>query len=368
MKTALRSLLLLFGMSISLQVISAPKNYKANFIIGKAEVQSMNSLAFGPEGILFIGDSKSALVFAIDTKDISINEAAEVKLEKIDQHIADLLGSNVEEVHIQDLAVNPISKNIYVAVHHADGTPVLLRIEGDKITSVSLDHVGFSQASINNAVGEDAKDHRGRSLRTWSISDLVYSDDQVMVSGLSNQEFSSTFRSMPFPFTDDQKQSSLEIYHAAHGKYETYAPIKTFTTATFNGQPHLVASFTCTPLVVFPLESLKPSTHVKGRTVAELGNWNTPLDIMEMDKEGEKFLLIANSNRALMKINYKDIEKFEGSLTEPVPRSDTEGVNFIALPFVNVQQLDKVNDDTFVMIQRKSNGNLDLFTVGVRSL
>jgi hypothetical protein len=38
----------------------------------------------------------------------------------------------------------------------------------------------------------------------------------------------------------------LEIYHAAHGQYETYAPIKTITTAELNGKKYLVASFTCT--------------------------------------------------------------------------------------------------------------------------
>ena len=74
-----------------------------------------------------------------------------------------------------------------------------------------------------------------------------------MVTGLSNKEFASTFRAVDFPFNEKEMHSSLEIYHAAHGKYETHSPIKTFTTAQINGEPHVIASYTCTPLVVFPL-------------------------------------------------------------------------------------------------------------------
>ena len=122
-------------------------------------------------------------------------------------------------------------------------------------------------------MGEDAKDDRGRSLRTLTITDLGFYKDKVMVTGLSNQEFSSSFRSIPFPFKDSQDQASLEIYHAAHGKYETNSPIKTFTPAVVGDKEYLIASYTCTPLVLFPMAELKAGKHVKGRTVAELGSW-----------------------------------------------------------------------------------------------
>ena len=164
-------------------------------------------------------------------------------------------------------------------------------------------------------------------------------------------------------------QSSLEIYHAAHGKYETKSPIKTFMPLTINGKSQILASYTCTPLVVFPMESIKSNAHTKGKTVAELGNWNTPLDIIEMEKEGQRYVLMANSNRALMKIKVADIEKFGDSLSEKVmERAGTAGIDFINLPFVNVQQLDKLNESTFVMIQRESNGVLSLKTSNNRWL
>jgi hypothetical protein len=290
-----------------------------------------------------------------------------VELKNVDQKIAALLGTEAKNITIQDLVVNPVSKKIYCAVQNSDGTPVLLTIDGEKIQSVSLKNIPYSAISISNAPAEDAKDQRGRSLRVWAISDIGFADGNVMVSGLSNQEFSSTFRSIPFPFTNKQEQASLEIYHAAHGKYETYAPIKTFTTATLNGKKYLVASFTCTPLVLFPMDELKPGEHVKGRTVGEFGAGNTPLDMITMNSGGESMLIMANSSRPVMRVQYKNIEKYEGSLTEPVKESyATAGVDFVTLPVVNVLQLDKLDDTQVVVLQRRVNGDLDLWTANER--
>ncbi|MEO1256243.1 MAG: hypothetical protein AAFY41_15345 [Bacteroidota bacterium] len=64
-----------------------------------------------------------------------------------------------------------------------------------------------------------------------------------------------------------------------------------------------------------------------------------------------------------MKISFDNIENFDSSLTTKVKeRAGTDGVDFIALPFVNVTQMDKLDESRFVMLQRKSNGSLDLVT------
>jgi hypothetical protein len=70
----------------------------------------------------------------------------------------------------------------------------------------------------------------------------------------------------------------------------------------------------------------------------------------------------------LMKIDPVDIEKFETSMTERIAtRGSSEGVNFIALPFVNVQQMDNYGD-AVLLLQRKSSGNLDLYLARDRQL
>lgn len=342
----------------------------ADFVMGNPEVASMNAITFGPEGILFVGDSKNAMVTAIDTKDNTTAEAPkQVKMAKVDEQIAALLGTTADQITIQDMAVNPISKMIYFAVHHSNGTPVLVKTDGETIQHVPLTEVSHSKIGISNPIDAEKKDRRGNSMRVSAISDLNYFEGKVMISGLSNEEFASTFRSIPFPFKAEQMHASLEIYHAAHGKYETHAPIKAFLPINMDGKANLVAAYTCTPLVVFPMDNLKPGEHTTGQTVAELGNWNVPLDIIQMEKEGKSYLLMANSSRAVMKISVDQVANFNDSLTEKVAeRSGTAGVDFINLPFVNVQQLAKLSDKQFIMLQRRGNGDLDLYTQNNRWL
>ena len=332
-----------------------------NAVLVGPEIKSISSLTFGPDGILFIGDSKSATVFAVNTKDLKQQKKpAAMEIKNLDQKVAAVLGTEVANISIVDMAVNPVSKKLYLAVQNSDGTPVLLTINGDKIASVSLKDLAYTSVALNNVPSEDAKDQRGRPLRISSISDLGYSEGKLMVSGLSNHEFSSSFKSIPYPFTNKQDESTLEIYHASHGKYETSAPIRTFTTAQINGKKYLVASYTCTPLVLFALDELKPGTHVKGRTVAEMGSGNSPIDMITLSNGNNSYLMMANTRHPVAKVDYKSIASFEGTLTEPV--KGTAGVSFTALPLTNVTQMDKLDNNMVLILQKKANGDLDLWT------
>ncbi len=343
--------------------IHANDSLTQDFVTGNPNIGSINAMTFGPEGILFLGDSKNAEIIAIDLSTAKKAVNNKLYLKDVESLLSQLLGADSDQVQIVDMVVNPINQNIYIGAQHSSGTSFLFLVNDNTLENVPLNSVSFSKTGISNTVKVEAKDRRGRPLRKLAITDIQYANGEVMVSGLNNAEFASTFRVISFPFSSTQKDSSLEIYHAAHGKYETHAPIKTFMTTTINKEPHIIASYTCTPLVVFPMKSLTAGSHTKGRTVAELGNWNTPLDIIEMTKDGKRYILMANSNRALMKFKVTDIASFSTSLTTRVKeRAGTEGVNFINLPFVNVLQLDKLSDKEFVFIQRESNGKLTLKT------
>lgn len=348
--------------------MSRSDNALNGFAIGTPAIKTVSSLTFGPEGVLFIGDSQGGTVFAIDTKDSKRSSKAQAAdIQNIDQKIAASLGTTSDKVTITDMAVNPLSKKIYFAVQNSDGTPLILRLENGELQSVPLKNVSYSSLALNNVPAEDAKDQRGRSMRVAAISDIAYGDGKLMLSGISNQEFASTFRIIPFPFNTKQESSSLEIYHAAHGRFETNAPIRTFTTTMINGKNHLVASYTCTPLVVFALDDLKPGTHVKGRTVAEMGNGNTPVDILTLSGDGEKYLLMANSSRPATKLKHKDIESFQGSLTEKAT-STYAGVPFEVSTRKNVTQMDKFDDNRVVLIQKSTSGSIDLLTINGKDL
>ena len=57
------------------------------------------------------------------------------------------------------------------------------------------------------------------------------------------------------------------------------------------------------------MSDLKPGKKVMGKTVAELGNQNNPLDMIVYQKKGEDFLLIANSSRGVMKVSTKNLQQ-----------------------------------------------------------
>ncbi len=337
-------------------------NSPYGFTKGTPEIKSISALSFGKNGVLFIGDSKAASIFAVETKDTKkLETASPVDISEIDQKIADALGTLKENITITDLAVNPVSKKLYVAIQHSDGTPAILKISNEKIEFLSLKDVNFSSMALNDVYAEDAKDARGRPMRVSTISDMRFDNDHILVSGLSNKEFSSTFRSIQFPFVDKQEQASLEIYHAAHGRYETASPIRTFTTGMINGKNYLIASYTCTPLVLFPLDELVAGKHVKGRTVAEMGSGNTPIDMTTITKDGENYLVMANTARSVTAVNYKNIAAFEGTLTEKV--ATTAGTPFVLLPsLTKVVQMDNLDSKKVVILQKKENGSMELMT------
>lgn len=332
-----------------------------NFTVGNPGIASINALSFGPDGILFIGDSKNAAIYAVDTKDNTASSSSDrIVVREIDNKIAASLGTTSDKIRVTDMAVNPVSRTVYFSVNVADGTPVVLKLNGDAFENVSLKEVSYSKIGLENAISAEKKDRRGRSQRALAISDLKYHKGKVMVTGLSNKEFSSTFRSIAFPFNDTQDHASLEIYHAAHGKFETYAPIRTFNVVNVDNRDYLMASYTCTPLVLFPMDELKGGTHVKGRTVAELGAGNSPIDMITFVRDGKPSFLMANTNRPVMRIDYDAIKSFKSELTEPVKGYKAEGLSFTSLPMVNVLQLDNLDTNNVVYLQRTANGELIL--------
>lgn len=352
-------------LSVLLIYVAANSNKKEltkNFTTGDTEIASINKLTFGPQGILFIGDSKNAAVYAIETNDLkSVEKAPKIAIENFDSKVANALGTTSDKIRITDMVVNPISKTPYFSVNTVDGTPVLLKLVNGELQNINLKNISHSKSSLIDAVKEDAKDRRGRELRVWAVADMKYHKGRLMVSGLSNKEFASTFRSIPFPFSNQQDYATLEVYHAAHGRYETYAPVKSFTVVDIDNKDYLLASYTCTPLVLFPMDNLSGKKHIKGRTIAELGSGNSPLDMVVFKKYGEDRLYMSNTNRPIMRFDFDDIKNFKESLTTKVKEfGKATGVKYDNLPFVNVQQFDDLDDENVLLLRRRNDGVLYL--------
>jgi len=354
-------------LSLALILAAAPAaKYTDSLQPGKAALLSAGPLAFGPEGILFVGDPMSAAIFALDTGDTKAGKAAPVNITGISDKIAALLGTTGDQILINDLAVNPISKRAYISVARGrgpDAAPVLVRTDASgKLETVSLDNIRHSRVALPNAPAPDAKDRRNQPLRLEAITDLSFVDGNVIVAGLSNEEFASNLRSIPFPFKEASPGSSVEIYHGQHGRFETNSPVRTFTTWEVAKQPHLLAAYTCTPLVKFPLADLKPGKKITGVTIAELGNRNRPLDMIIYKKGGVNYILMNNSSRGVMKMPADNLESFS-SITS---QTEKQGVPYETLEgWKGVEQLDRYDDANALLLVRQEGGPADLKSVAL---
>jgi hypothetical protein len=357
--------------SAALLACATPSAHSATATVdmkeGAVALKSIGPLTFGPDGILFVADTKSAAVVAIATGDTGANrETRPLKVEGINQKIAALLGTTADQILINDMVVNPVSRNVYLAVSRGRGPeakPVLLRVKGDgQPEAVSLDSIRHSRAELPDAPvdGVVGQANRQSNPRQESITDIAFLEDRLLIAGLSNEEFSSTLRAIPFPFKTLANGTSVEIYHGAHGRFETRSPIRTFVPFKVGNEAHLLAAYTCTPLVQFPLKELSPGAKIKGKTVAELGNRNRPLDMIVYQKDGKDYLLLANSSRGIMKISTDEIENVE-KIEAPVADGKTKGLNYQTIEsWTGIDQLDKLDANNALVLRRGDGGSLNL--------
>jgi hypothetical protein len=337
---------------------------------GSVELGSAGPITFGPAGILFVADNSAAKIFAIDVRDEGSAAGSEpFDLENVDARVGSYLGCEAQDVVIRDMAVQPGSHNLYLSVQRGRGDAgqaMLVRIDrlDGSISDVSLNEVLSTEVTIADApaadderlditlpLGPEGEEYQfgertirllRQPIRTSTITDMAYIDGFLLVAGLSNEEFSSKLRRIPFPFVADITDSNLEIFHVSHGKWETAAPIRSFVP--YDSDRSILASYTCTPLVHFSLDDLVPGTKTVGRTVAELGAANQPLDMVTFVRDGEEHLLVANSAHGLVKIARRDIDG-QAPLTEAkepvgVPRETTDYEGILRLANIG---------DTFVL-------------------
>ncbi len=348
------------GLALMLSTAAEPAAVKE----GKAEFKSMGPLAFAPDGTLFVADTKSAAITALFTGGAKA-DAKPVKIEDLDKKIAALLGTTPDQILLNDMAAHPVTHEVYFAVSRGrgpDAVPVLLKADAaGKITEVSLEKVTHSRAQLPDApVDGVVGGGRPSNPRMESITDIAFMENRVLVAGLSNEEFSSTLRAIPYPFKTVDGGTSVEIYHGAHGKFETKSPVRTFVPIMVGKEPELLAAYTCTPLVRFPISALKPGAKIRGKTIAELGNRNRPLDMIVYSKGGKDWILLANSARGVMKISTDGIEA-AGAIEEPVSGGGAKGQAYETIKeWTGVEQLDKLSDDLAVVLRKVDSGAMIL--------
>jgi hypothetical protein len=251
----------------------------------------LGPLTFGPDATLFAADSQEVFIYALDLGEyVGGGTAGTQNVPALDQKVAALLGTDASNLIVTDLAVYPETQNAFISLMRgsgADATPVLLRVDGaGEITVIPLDKVPYSRVRLPNApdantplllqggrefpVANYPSDQtEGGVTGVQTITDLAYTDGRLYAAGLSNEEFASKLRSIAYPFTTVDEGTSVEIWHAPHNQFETRSPVYSFVPYVIDNEPHLIASYLCTPLVKFPVSSLTPGADVRGVTIAE---------------------------------------------------------------------------------------------------
>ena len=327
-----------------------------NLIAGKVDLKSAGPLAFGPDGILFVGDSVGAAVVALDTGDrTKAAPDAKIDVQGVDVKIAALVGVSPDQIMINDVKINPVSKVAWLSASRgrsADATPLIVRVDAaGKVTVLPLDNIRHASVALTDA---PASNTTGRSNpRMMTVTDMAYVNGNLMVAGLSNEEWSSALRSIPYPFKKAENGSTLQIWHSSHGQYETQSPVRTFVPYTIGGQQYILAAYTCTPLVKIPVSDLKPGARVKGVTIADLGSGNNPLDMVPYNKDGHNYILVANTSLGVVKLKADSLESYK-AIDSPT-KTDVAGVPYDKIgDLKDVQHLAQLDASDAVILTGKA--------------
>lgn len=356
-------------------------------------IKSLGALEFNPEGVLFVGDNLSGAIHAIDlTTERPAKKQFETNVYNVDVRIAAVLGTATQSIQINDLAVHPKSGETFLSItrgHGVEALPALIKINSDNdLINIDLTTVKFTSQALSKVPdmskqfrprgammgAPSAKDiaKAQRSQRMFAIMDMEYHKGELFVSGVSNEEFSSVLRRMPYPFNGKASISNIEMYHIAHDQYESRAPIRSMQIRNIDGIDQIVAAYTCSPLVLIPLTELKDGAKVKARTLGDMGN-GQPLDMVTFNLMGQDMLFVTNSGRTPQVIPLKGLNNAKVVTDKDFDRGGKldlspvmpygpmgKGVMFMGASL----HIDLLNEKQFVSLTRDTpTGSLDIETL-----
>ncbi|MBM3996642.1 MAG: hypothetical protein FJ303_21185 [Planctomycetes bacterium] len=333
---------------------------------GNPNLKSVDAIAFGPNGLLIIGSGTQ--VVAVDTGDTKATDWTKSEVANITEVLAGKLGLSTKDIEVRRLTVNPASRRAYVAVRNLKvKQDIILTVDGGgNVAEFSLENVKFTRYPL--AVG---------TASVTRLTDVTWAGGKIVAA----TQAGDTFGSRVFAITQAEKDAksvsfSTETYHVGHGKWETKAPIICIMPYEDDGQTGVVGSFTCTPIVRYPLQDVESKDKVKGVSVVELGTGNTPRSMFAYEKNGKRYILVnaARNNKktafgtsgywaakvdfTLLKettnVNEKALWRVKGGNFQP----NTDRVS-VATEFFGVHQMAKL-DDTRALVIRDDKGTMNL--------
>jgi hypothetical protein len=276
----------LLALAVGLLVVPAGAGPLKNAASGTPKIQSIDVIAFGPEGLLLIGDGRGSQLVAVETGDTTAKAWTAMPIDRIDEKLAGRIGAPAKGIEILHMTVNPASGTAYFAIRKLDDKKsLILTVDGSgKVSDLVLENVKHVALPLP----------KGEKAAASKVTDLAWAEDRVLVAAQANEEFACKVYSVPTPLDPKAPGTvfSTETYHVSHRKWETKAPMSTLMPFEQNGKKFVVGTFACTPVVKYPLEDLQANAKVKGLSVVELGSGNRPLNMFLYEKDGKSYVLM----------------------------------------------------------------------------
>ncbi|MEL6953429.1 MAG: hypothetical protein AAFY73_07000 [Pseudomonadota bacterium] len=297
--------------------VSAAMGFALAGAAAAQELEFAGALEFSDEGTLFVGDNHQGAIYAFDMSEATAPEqVVPVNIGDIDVRLADVLGIPSSALAINDMAVHPISADIMISVSRIanfESAPAIIRItQAGAIEVLDLSTFEVQRQALDNFPDQETtfrprglgqmppltRDAAKGEIRLSSLAimDIEFHEGELFVSGVAFDNFLSTLRRMPYPFTGAQSMASVEMYHISHDQYETRAPIRAMSIQEVDGRTQLIAAYTCSPIVLIDLEEIVDGAEISARTIMDYGN-GQPLDMVEFNLGGEEMLFLTNNSR-----------------------------------------------------------------------
>jgi hypothetical protein len=336
-------------------------------------VQSVGQMTFADSNTLIIADWRASEIHALQLSPSDSATAKPFNLMNISTPIARALRTDPDKLRFEDMVFRPGAELAYITISVDRGDdvprPALVSVDAaGKVSVINLKKTPHTSAEIKDHPAADARFWRDLPEANYTVTDMVFQDGKLYVAGLSDESFASTLRVYDFPFTGNATATSIEMYHAVHNEIETRAPIRKMAIASLNGEPTLVAAYTCTPLVTVPLKDLKDGAHITGKTIAELGWGSAPVDMVTFDVGQGPMILLINSHKSadLMTVSSIAEAAAQPGLATPIkwPSEPLLGLKSTPIPISGIAGLDNQNKSFFGALRRDElSGAMELVSI-----
>ncbi|MDY0746391.1 hypothetical protein SNE35_17900 [Paucibacter sp. R3-3] len=336
-------------------------------------VQSAGALNFVDANTLVVADWRGGQLHALTLAPAPAGKPAAFNLKNVSASIARALHTSTDSLRFEDMAMRPGSETAYITLSIDQGAgvpkPALVTVDAaGKVGVVDLGSAQRASVEIGNLPAADKRLWRDTPQAAYTVTDMSYYDGKLYVAGLSNASFASSLRVFDFPFKGKAAVASIEMYHPVHNQLETRAPIRKMVIANLNGEPTLVAAFTCSPLVTIPLKDLKDGAHIAAKTVAEFGWGSAPVGMVSFDAGQGPMVLLTHSHKSADLMSVADIAaaSTQPGIATPIkwPSEPTLGIKSTYVPITAVAHLSNQDAEFLAALRRnEASGAMELVSM-----